>query len=309
VVVLAVIASDSESRFSVPGIGKRWFYKSAQFFEPYEHTRDIYPNSQLIEMLKSKGVDLFSFIERSFLKPPTLQNHELYHCPETVGLLSINSFEDWFKKLPSRERNMIKKAERTGLQTQVVTVDKEFIQNAHQIYNETPIRQGRKYSGFGITIDEIQKKFENLQSSKVIGAYFEGKLIGLLWVEFGDQVAAMMSFLSLISYRNKNPNNAMIACAVKLCSQKGYRYLTYGNMGYNPGLDFFKKNNGFRRVAVPRYFMPLTYKGQLAIRLNLCRSVERSFSPTLTQALIPFYNIMDKVRPEQAESSKSVTDA
>jgi hypothetical protein len=79
-------------------------------------------------------------------------------------------------------------------------------------------------------------------------------------------------------------------------------------MGYNPGLDFFKKNNGFRRVAVSRYFVPLTFKGQLAIKMNLCRSVERSFSPTITMALVPFYNIVDKFKPE-SNGPTSATDA
>lgn len=307
--LIVQVGSDSESRFSVPGIGKRWFYKAAQFFEPYEHTRDIYPSSALLEALQSRGVDLFSFIERTFLKQATLQKYGFYSCPETIGLLHFEDFDVWCKTLPSRERNLIKKAERIGLKTVVADIDEEFILSAQKIYNETPMRQGRRYSGFGITTEDIRKKFENLQSSKVIGAYYDNQLIGLTWVEFGDQVAAMMSFLSLISYRNKNPNNAMIAYAVKLCTEKGYKYLTYGNMGYNPGLDFFKKNNGFRRVAVPRYFMPLTFKGQMAVKLNLCRSMERSFSPTLTKALVPFYNMVDKVRPETASGPKNLVDS
>jgi hypothetical protein len=292
---------------ALPGIGKRWFYKVAQYFEPIEHTYDIYPKKELLTALAAKNVDLFSFIDRSFLRKSN-DNLDFYHCPETIGLLHTESYDAWLKSLPARERTAVRKTARIGLTTHVVDVDEGFIEAAHKIYNETPVRQGRKYSGFGITIDDVRKKFANLQTSKVIGAYLDNKLIGLIWVEFGDRVAAMMSFLSLISYRNKNPNNALIAAAVKLCDEKGYRYLTYGNMGYNPGLDFFKKNNGFRRVAVSRYFVPLTFKGQLAIKMNLCRSVERSFSPTITMALVPFYNIVDKFKPE-SNGPTSATDA
>ncbi len=291
----------------LPGISKRWFYKVAQYFEPLEHSYDIYPKKELLTALSKKNVDLFSYIDRSFLKK-TYNNGGFYKCSETIGLLHTERFDSWLKLLPARERTAVRKTIRIGLTTHVVDVDDDFIESAHKIYNETPIRQGRKYSGFGITKEDVRQKFSNLQTSRIIGAYLDGKLIGLIWVEFGDQVAAMMSFLSLTTYRNKNPNNALIAAAVKLCEEKGYRYLTYGNMGYNPGLDFFKKNNGFRRVAVSRYFVPLTFKGQLAIKMNLCRPVEHSFSPTLTRALVPFYNVMDKVRPE-SDVPTSATDA
>ena len=288
--------SKYERQLPLPGIERRWFYKVAQYFEPDEHTRDIYPDKALLDALRAKRVDLFSFIERSFLNRSTHLELGFYGCTETIGLLRIQGFEAWLKSLPGRERTAIRKAERT-LKTRLVNVDEEFIQSAFRIYNETPIRQCRRYTGFGMTLQDIRLKFSNLQTSKIIGTYFDNKLIGLMWVELGDQVAAMMSFISLISQRNKNPNNALIAGVVKLCSEKGYHYLTYGNMGYNPGLDFFKKNNGFRRVAVSRYFVPLSSKGQLAIKLKLCQSIERSFSPTLTRALVPFYNSVNRALP------------
>ncbi len=243
-----------EMQPQLPGISKRWFYRVAQYFEPYEHTRDIFPNSKLLFVLYGKGVDLFSFIERSFLRRHKQHRFGFYTSSETIGLLQIEGFDTWVKSLRPRERTTIRKADRIGLKTRVVDVDEDFIQSACRIYNETPIRQGRKYSGFGISVDDVRNKFSNLQSSEVIGAYIDNKLIGLAWIEFGDQVAAMMSFISLTSRRNKNPNNALMARTVKLCHEKGFRYLTYGNMGYNPGLDFFKKNNGFQRVCNPKVF-------------------------------------------------------
>jgi hypothetical protein len=295
-IVLIQAISEHERRLQLPGIERRWFYKIAQYFEPYEHTRDIWPDNELLNTLRAKRVDLFSFIQRSFLEPSAWRELGFYSCPETIGLLRIQGFDAWLKSLPGRERTVVRKAERT-LKTHVVDVDEEFVQSAYGVYNETPIRQRRRYSGFGMTVDDIRLKFSNLQTSEVIGTYLDNKLIGLMWVELGDQVAAMMSFISLISQRNKNPNNALIAEGVRLCDEKGYHYLTYGNMGYNPGLDFFKKNNGFKRVAVPRYFVPLSYKGQLAVQMKLCRPIERSFSPTLTRALIPFYNAVNRVLP------------
>ncbi|MCW4010403.1 MAG: GNAT family N-acetyltransferase [Candidatus Bathyarchaeota archaeon] len=293
-------ACENNRTLQMPGISRRWFYRIAKYPEPVEHTCDVQPWRELIEKLKSRRVDLFGYIERSFLHHSTNKKQGMFSCVETIGLLKIESFDSWFKALPQRERSTIRKTQRKGLKTCVVDVDEDFVKGAFQIYNETPMRQGRKYSGYGLSLDDVRGKFLKMDNSEVMGAYLDGRLIGLMLVEFGDRVAAMSSFLSLISQRKMSPNNALIAQAVKRCSEKGYRFFTYGNMGYNPSLDFFKKNNGFKRYPVTRYYAPLTAKGQLAVKLKLCQPLEHSFSPTLTQALIPFYNTINKMLPAQS---------
>jgi hypothetical protein len=295
-------------RFPLPLIGKRWFYRVAQYPVPPELTYEIQPDTQLLKALTDKGADLFTFIERTFLHPAADRSQSWGSSMETVGLLRITAYEDWLKTLSHKERNLVKKAQRVGLDVHRVDVDETFVRGAFELYNETPIRQGRKYSGYGLTLEDVRKKYANLSDSEVLGAYHGGKLIGLMWLGFGDQVATVISFISLISQRDKSPNNALMANAVKRCSEKGYRFLTYGNMGYNPGLDSFKKNNGFRMFPAPRHFVPLTSRGQLAVKLNLCQSIEHSFSPTLTKALVPFYNVVTKALPEKSTKPNSATD-
>lgn len=284
--------------FDFPITGKRWFYRIAQYFLANEHMYDTEPDKYLLHDLKSRGVDLFTFIERSFLGSSARKEHSFFRSSETIGLLRLTSYDDWMNSIPSKTRQIVRKAQRMGLKVRVVDIDEKFAKGALRIYNERPVREGRKYSGYGLSLEDVMAKFARMGDSEVLGAYFDEDLIGFIWVSYGDRVvSAGRSFLSLISHRDKYPNNCLIAETVKRCCQRGYRFVTYGNMGYNPGLDFFKKANGFRIFRVPRFYVPLSAKGQLAIRLRLYQSLEHSFSPTITRALVPFYSILNKSLP------------
>src|SRR5262249_53520950 len=64
-----------------------------------------------------------------------------------------------------------------------------------------------------------------------------------------------------------------IAHAVRACANRHVEYLVYSNFSYgnkqHDGLSDFKERNGFTKVVVPRYYVPLTAKGQLALRFGL----------------------------------------
>src|SRR5438552_1655252 len=78
-------------------------------------------------------------------------------------------------------------------------------------------------------------------------------------------------------HHDKRPANALIAKAVEICEAKGVRYLTYGNFHYgNKGIDRlleFKIRNGFEAILMPRFYVPLTLKGALCMRLRLHRGL------------------------------------
>jgi hypothetical protein len=77
----------------------------------------------------------------------------------------------------------------------------------------------------------------------------------------------------MISQRDKAPTNALIAQAVKSCAERGIPNLWYANMSYgkkqNDSLAEFKRHNGFEKVEIPRYFVPLTMTGRVALRFGL----------------------------------------
>jgi hypothetical protein len=82
-----------------------------------------------------------------------------------------------------------------------------------------------------------------------------------------------MHIISTIEHRDKAPTNALIATAVKACADRQIPYLIYSNFAYgnkqSDSLSDFKERNGFQRVNVPRYYVPLTLTGKIGFRMGM----------------------------------------
>jgi hypothetical protein len=275
-------------------VGRRLFYYHAQY--SIEYIEDTDPTKDLLHNLQKRNVDLFTFVHRSFMMP--VPKYSFPHEDEPIALLKIRSFENWWgSQIRTEERNRIRKAEKKGVWVKTAEINENFIKSAQKIYNETPIRQGRRYVGYGLSLSDVREKFRNLQRSEVLGAYFNNELIGLLWMVYGDRVARIRSFLSLIKHRDKAPNNALMAQGVRRCCEKGFRFIVYEKMGYLPGLDSFKTHNGFKECVIPRYYIPLSKKGILAIKLRIHREIQYSLSPRMARALLPLYSLASQAIP------------
>ncbi len=98
--------------------------------------------------------------------------------------------------------------------------------------------------------------------------------------------ASVLQILSMIRHRDKAPTNALIAQAVKSCAERRIPYIVYANFSYGKkerdSLAEFKEANGFKRIEIPRYYVPLTVKGRVALALGLHhRLAERIPAPLL----------------------------
>ena len=94
----------------------------------------------------------------------------------------------------------------------------------------------------------------------------------------------------------KAVNNATLAKAVEVCASKGQRWLIYGRIGNHPSLDRFKESNGFVKYPVTRYYVPLTWKGRVAVRLGLHRELKDALPQGLKDRLIPVMNWVSRNR-------------
>ncbi len=70
----------------------------------------------------------------------------------------------------------------------------------------------------------------------------------------------------------------------------------YGRMGNHPTLDNFKENNGFTKFQLTRFFIPLTRKGKLAIKLGLHKEIKDTIPQTIKRPLFPIYNWVSRTR-------------
>jgi hypothetical protein len=99
-------------------------------------------------------------------------------------------------------------------------------------------------------------------------------MIGFAKVTFAQEIGFIMNFLSKISHRDKAPNNAILAKAVEICDDQKVQCLVYGVWGTGVGgLAEFKVANGFQCVEIPRYYVPLTLLGKLALRAGAHRAI------------------------------------
>jgi len=86
-----------------------------------------------------------------------------------------------------------------------------------------------------------------------------------------------MQIVSMIQHRDKAPTNALIAQAVRSCADRKIPFLWYANFSYGKRqtdtLAEFKRHNGFQKIDLPRYYVPLTVLGRIALRFGLHHSL------------------------------------
>jgi hypothetical protein len=163
----------------------------------------------------------------------------------------------------------VRKAEKSGVITKVVKLDDEFVKGVTSIFNETPIRQGRPYQHYGKDADTVKRELmKDSQRSDFIGAYYNGELIGFIQLGNTGISAIPFGMVSKIEHRDKAPQNALLAKAIEVCEQKGIPYLLYGKW-LSDSLGDFKRHNGCEKFDLYRYYIPLSMKGTLALRLGI----------------------------------------
>jgi hypothetical protein len=95
-------------------------------------------------------------------------------------------------------------------------------------------------------------------------------MIGFIMLGNAGNYGITGQIISKLKYRDKVTNNALIGKAVEVCAKKNLAYLVY-LYWTNDSLAEFKRRCGFQETKVPRYFVPLTRKGKLALKLGLHR--------------------------------------
>jgi hypothetical protein len=219
--------------------------------------------------------DVFSFAQKL---PAT---HPKYKYPmelESIAAVSLTNFQEWWESLPQETRKNVRRAQKRGVVVQVKSVDDDLFRDLQVLNNDSPVRQGKKFTHYGKTLDQVKRdQAAFLDRSDYICAYHEKELIGVVKLIYRGDVASILTFLPKASHHDKRPANAIMAKAVELCAEKGIHHLIFGNFNYgnkrHTPLREFKIRNGFEEILVPRYYVPLTLKGTISVRLKLHRGL------------------------------------
>lgn len=237
--------------------------------EWYEDVHDPEAVLHLLNRTEPFKPDIFTFWQRL----PDLKPKYSHHIEwEEIAVLSINSYDDWFTNhLSSRTRGLIRKAEKEGVEVRETEYNDAFVLGMVKIFNESPIRQGRRFWHYGKDFATVKRQFSRYTHREyMLGAYYRGEMIGFMMLGNAGTFALTGQIISAIRHRDKLPNNLLIAKAVDLCSRRGLPKLCYFSWSEN-SLTEFKRRCGFERVSAPRYYIPLTIKGTLALRTGLHR--------------------------------------
>lgn len=241
-------------------------------------------------------IDLFTFSQKL---PETAPKYPYYMEWDNVAALSIKTYDYWWNsQVNDKTRNMVRKAKKKGVEVRITDFNDALVKGITSIYNETPIRQGRRFWHYGKDIDRVKSENSTFSERRdFIGAYLGDQLIGFIKLVYTDEVAGMMQILSMIKDRDKATNNALLAKAVEICAEKGIRYLTYakftyGKKGTDPVAEF-KHHNGFEKIEIPKYYVPLSARGRVMLRLGLHRELTellpQGFSSSLRKIRTDWY--------------------
>jgi hypothetical protein len=188
-------------------------------------------------------------------------------------------------------RRDVKRAEKRGLIVKTVEFSDELMGGIKGIYDEVSVRQGRQFWHYGKSLTSVATENASfLERSQFIGAYYEDELVGFIKIVFVDDVARMMQILSKEAHQDKRPTNALIAKAVEVACDRRSSYLTYGKYTYdskkNSSIVHFKRSNGFEEILFPRYYIPLTVRGHILVRVGLHVGIKRFIPERLMYSLL-----------------------
>ncbi|HUY95274.1 MAG TPA: hypothetical protein VMU71_08235 [Terracidiphilus sp.] len=220
--------------------------------------------------------DLLTFVERVNV------TERRYPFPmewDNYAVIPVTTFENYFRnQIQTVARNRARQAGKRGVELREVEFSDELVRGIWEIYNESPLRQGRPYPHYGKSLETVYREEATfLDRAAFTGAYFEGELIGFIKLVWDDQKVqgALMNILSKLAQRDKSPTNALVCEAVKMCERRGLSHLVYSHYGFagktRDNLSDFKDKTGFKRVDVPRYWVPLSAWGRMAMGMGLHR--------------------------------------
>jgi hypothetical protein len=250
-----------------------------------EWFEDLEDPEMVINALRrtKRGPDILTFWQRL---PDLVPRYSYTMEPDSIAALPIKSYSFWWEKqIDGAARNKVRKAQKKGIEVRLANFDDRFVEGITSIFNETPIRQGRHFLHYGKDFETVKRQFSRfLFREELFGAYLGEELVGFIMLANAGRYAVLGQIISKIARRDLAPTNALLAKAVERCAEKGIPYLAYAYW-LDDGLGEFKRSNGFQKFDLPRYFVPLTRKGELALHLGLHRGWKAAIPDSITGPL------------------------
>ena len=148
-------------------VAGRWVRIASLDADKYMFLDD--PSTVIEHLKRSKSVDLFTFLQRVSEPEPK------YTYPmewDNMAVVSIASFDDWWnKQIGFKARNKAKQAGKKGVVIREVGFDDSLARGIWAIYNETPVRQGRRFPHYGKDYSSVYREEATYLSNSIFIAH------------------------------------------------------------------------------------------------------------------------------------------
>ena len=147
-------------------------------------------------------VDLFTFLQRL---PETQPKYDYPTVQDNLAVIEVSSMDYWRDhQIRSYARNRSRQAEKKGVTIREVPFDDTLVRGISEVYNESPVRQGRPNTHYGKDVETVYKEEATfLDHSIFIGAFLDGSLIGFVKLVTDETrtQANLMNIVSMIKHR------------------------------------------------------------------------------------------------------------
>jgi hypothetical protein len=246
------------------------------------------PEALVRRLRQAPSADIFSFARPL---PASELSFPFFFEWDNAAVVKLAEFSHWWQSVPQETRKNVRRSQRRGVSVRQVNFDDKLVHGISNLYNETPIRQGRKFWHYRKAFDQVKvANATYLDRSKFIGAFFDDELIGFIKLVMVNNVARIMQILSMEAHADKRPTNALLAKAIGVCCENGATHFVYGKYVYGrkqtSPVTEFKRRNGFEQFNFPRYYVPLTRLGAFAIRCGVHRGLAQLLPESITNLFL-----------------------
>ena len=205
---------------------------------------------------------------------------------EELAVLPVESYDRWWNhQIKSRVRTQIRKARKDGVVIREAAFDDAFVNGMTSIFNEARVRQGRRFWHYGKDRETVRAQFSRfLFREQLIGAYLGNEMIAFMMLAHAGPYALTGQIIASLRHRDKSSTNALIAAAVEICASRGIEQLVY-YFWSDDSLADFKRRCGFVPIKVPRYYIPVTGVGRLALAVGAHRGLKSMIPSGVRQRL------------------------
>lgn len=207
--------------------------------------------------------------------------------------LTLSQPQSWVKKQVAKDvREGLRRARREGVEVREIPFDEESFEAIATLFNETPIRQGKRYWHYGKSARQIGEELSPLAGRSVfVGAFLGARLVGFSQIVRLERLRILRTVhvLGSVQAKRVRPVSAMIEWMVQYGWEQGFERLVYGKHNYggspNDTLAAFKSRHGFRLTPLRVDYHPLSPWGAWFLAAGLHRSPREMIPAELVHTL------------------------